>query len=211
MTACSKTISVSLLVLLCFVCPACNSTIEPQPAIQEQFSKDQLIPLAVGNHWIYDNPRGIFSHVDIDSIAYVKRLPYRTPFPDYKALGTDVWYLGINDWQYTMCATPGGILVGGGQRSGSVDHYYTIPKNPQPGDTLMLGATLFTWTGQYDVAVPAGSFTGCYALSHYFFRDNDPRGGIDSTVYYFARGVGLVKAQSQGGQRRNLIGYTVKN
>lgn len=195
-----------LLIPLCLMASGCDWFNDPPEPIVETYSKDQLIPLAVGNGWRYDIPSGYLGHeftiFKFDTITRVARLGYYTF--EYHAeayLGKAIWYIDARSIN-TFSVTENGLTLGKvAYLNGieSVEALGVLPKDPIVGDTLDLDGYQYIWVKQADVTVPAGTFTSCYVLKKI---------GME-VYYYFARGVGMVSTVISD-KHVNLRSYTVK-
>lgn len=153
---------------------------------------DMLLPLAVGNTWVYaspDNP-SLTSHMTISSMKVMASV--KTPgVPG-----------AVIDWFLLTSDSTNAALLGGGNAfaiEGNVERvgaygpfsapdvdccYLTIPFHPPIGQQDPENSNI-TWNATEHVSVPAGEFDDCYPLRYH--------DGSVTVFEYFKRGVGMVK------------------
>lgn len=198
---------------------ACSSTTEPT-LLQEPYSKDQMIPLAVGNRWEYSRTGQTFhDEMIVDSITRVFSGYYY--FTDGSAkgvvVGPVVFYSAPTYHGLPRVFTvfdkeiDFGYIVGGDTVMRTVTSPYKYPKEPVLNQTMVGGA--FTFTAQDSVTVPAGTFPNAFRYE-YKYTTSPPDSTVNTRRIWFARGVGIIKmefmvdGQVIGG--RELVRYRVK-
>ncbi len=186
-----------LLLLLTFVTYSCSddSGINNTPPPQ---NTDQLLPLAVGNEWVYRLDNGNETTVKIVSI---KNLHWITA--DGISLDTLPTYITTGDNHYAIDAN-GNVLYGGFMSENEyVLKISTIFKNP--GDNQVeTGVETHTWTKTSTLTVPAGTFDESWRTS----RDD---GWLQT---WYVKGVGMIQRQQLNSGSHSgsivLVRYTLK-
>ena len=181
-----------LLLAACNDVPTTSSNLFPYPK-----TGDQLVPLAIGNTWVYRNM--LTGEIGTPTAPYF--ISEITGFGEYKGWipnpktgeidhSEDCILLELPYFTHGTAAygvTFGGILFGTLETEGVMVRR-SLPQNPVVGGTYSYDKSLMC-TAVEQVTVPAGTFQ-CYR-----FTLNGPR-----KLYWWSRGTGLIQHKAFGDQ-----------
>jgi hypothetical protein len=185
--------------LLCTAFIACSdSTVTPPSGPQ---NADQLLPLAVGNVWVYKE-KSKFGTVDNRFvIASLRSLPFTSTTGE----GTRDFFVDSTSF-FGYGNDTNGVTVGNLKVNGSVTSVFVVGKIPKvPTAGYVNGQYKYIGTGS--VTVPAGTFAECHVFEF-------SQLGQKQTEYY-SKGVGIVKivgidAAKDTVLTRDLLSYSLK-
>ena len=202
-----------------------NSTLEPVKPIEK---KDQIMPLTVGNRWVYATT---YSYGQGDTIIWevLSKTDVDIGGGKITAYGMNYYLKGSAqpDYQWLFSNKSDGLYVLGGlTKTDTLITMYLKLKYPSVEndsyqviglrysrsneifyikDTLMFSLVSTSDT----LETPAGKFTGCYVYN-YRIKQADDVSGFDDFHDYFVPGVGLVGTIVRTVVRNKSGGITYK-
>ncbi len=185
--------------LLCCVLAACSDNATTPPSGPQ--NADQLLPLAVGNVWVY-NEKSKFGTVDNRFvIADLRSLP----FTSSTSGGTRDFFVDSTSF-FGYGNDADGVTVGNLKVNGSVTSVFVVGKIPKvPTAGYVNGQYKYIGTGS--ATVPAGTFPNCHLFEFSQLGQTQ--------VEYYSKGVGIVKLVGLDAAKdtvltRDLLSYSLK-
>jgi hypothetical protein len=181
----------ALLILAVLVLFACSDNSNPEP----EKSTNTIIPLAVGNTWIYEDGTQTITTIKITNKYKAKPVGYPNENDIYKFTIDDFgdkYAYAINIDKYK------GIYVFEIDNNNIITPEYCIPDTPS--DSTVWGGTIQWIAKNMSVTVPAGTFN-CYVGIR--------KHNSEIITGYYCFGVGLIKEESNSSTIK-LKSYSIK-
>ena len=172
----------------------CSGATEPDPVLDLD-GTNQLIPLAVGNEWQYDQakrpgaywllaPSKVISRTEAVEDDGGRMIWYLTAIPRSERTGIEIDTVGFG-------VTGEGIIAARVQDGISQKFFATLSSSPSNNNKAF---DEYHWKGTETITTPAGTFADSYIAERNIINPFDIQ---EIHRMYFKRGIGLVKSSYQ--------------